>query len=155
VKGDRASSGGRRAGRTVAGMAVTLSEFLLARIAEDEATARQIGEGTRWRDDRGDVLAEHGALYWRRIAAVDEANGVSTIAAEHIARHDPARVLAECEAKRAVVQLLTESLGLLREANGEAEQMAARQGISVARLAVQALATVYAAHPDYDEAWRP
>ena len=62
-----------------------LSEFLLARIAEDEECAHRL-------------LAPY-AWGWSSFheASPDEL--------EHIARHDPARVLADCAAVRAVVGL--------------------------------------------------
>ena len=59
---------------------LTLTEFLLARIAEDEAEARKAGP--MWRNE------------W-------SAEDVDVTL--HIERHDPARVLAECEAKRRIV----------------------------------------------------
>lgn len=54
---------------------------------------------------------------------------------EHIARHDPARVLAECEAKRRIMTMDFE-----------------RYGEQVELLYM--LALPYAGHPDYEEAWR-
>ena len=51
-----------------------------------------------------------------------------------LARHDPARVLAECEAKRQIVQ----------NAQDPGDD-----------LFVAILALPYADHPDYREEWRP
>lgn len=139
----------------------TLSDFLLARFAEDEQTALQIGESSTWREDRGDVFAVAG-LRWRRVAEIDEANGVSTVAGEHIARHDPARVLAECEAKRRIVEELVrakEALAavLTYPASAERDASAALMRGIVAQLegVVALLALPHASHPDYDERWRP
>jgi hypothetical protein len=53
---------------------------------------------------------------------------------EHIARHDPARVLADVEAKRRIVEW-------------DAEQPVDRGVLNI-------LASVYADHPDYREEWR-
>src|SRR5690348_14236909 len=74
----------------------TLTEFLLARIAEDEAVA-QASAPYSWTADGGDVYAGHPT------ALIAEYVEVSWAA--HIARHDPARVLAECKAKREIVGL--------------------------------------------------
>src|SRR4051812_20108777 len=85
---------------------LTLTEFLLARIAEDEESAREATSG-RWQvaeswagpnavlNDEGHPLAVCGATV--------EGYDKPATDAEHIARHDPARVLAECEAKRRIV----------------------------------------------------
>jgi hypothetical protein len=54
--------------------------------------------------------------------------------AEHIARWDPARVLAEVEAKRAILRH--------EDVHGEGDYV------------LQALAQPYAGHPDFDPAWR-
>jgi hypothetical protein len=91
-----------------------LTEFLLARIAEDERGARQAQA-----DPHGchDVLA----------AYFDDT--------DETWRFTHARVLAECEAKR-----------LLIEIDG---RQAKDKGI------LAALALPYADHPDYDEAWKP
>lgn len=89
---------------------MTLTEFLLARIAEF-------------------LLA--------RIAE-DEAER------EH--HYDPARVLAECEAKRRIVNLSWHHFGEDDYAWGMEE--AKRQILAV-------MAAVYSDHPDYREAWRP
>jgi hypothetical protein len=67
--------------------------------------------------------------------------------AEHIARHDPARVLAECEAKRRIVEPWKYS---------ENEEMDWLYGAGALgrNFAMRALASVCADHPDYDDAWR-
>ena len=79
----------------------TLPEFILARVAEDEDMAWDAIEGdykrrARWYevDEDGDILPMLGI------------NGTWTLtSAEHAARHDPTRVLAQCAAIRAVVEL--------------------------------------------------
>lgn len=106
------------------GRVVDLSEFLLARITDDEARAARIAEG--YADE------EH---FWAPGHIVNLGALVS-----------PARVLAECAAKRQIVSLcqrlerksLNDNLWNIDEAD---EILAA-------------LALPYADHPDYDEAWR-
>jgi hypothetical protein len=61
--------------------------------------------------------------------------GGDTDDAVHIARHDPARVLAECEAKRRIVEWYGEEPGRVGPALGM-------------------LAAVYADHPEFREEWR-
>jgi hypothetical protein len=61
--------------------------------------------------------------------------------AAHIARHDPARVLRQCTAVRAVIAEL-----LRREATGDDADPSVRD-------LARELAAVYADHPDYDASW--
>jgi hypothetical protein len=68
-------------------------------------------------------------------------------AAGHIARHDPARVLREVEAKR---RIITNEQDRVLEEGPLPERM--RDGIETDVMAL--LALPYADHPDYQEAWR-
>lgn len=84
----------------------SVADVLLARIAEDEAAART---GEKWGYD---VTLDDGAT---RTAFVFDGNGRTIAAARdgatvaHIARHDPAHVLAECAAKRQLVTMWQEA----------------------------------------------
>lgn len=75
--------------------------------------------------------------------------------AEHIARWDPARVLAEVEAKRAIVDLLARQTAACPE-----DDWSVDGGIETAVLADNAryllrlLVASYAEHPDFDSTWR-
>lgn len=122
-----------------------LVEFLTARLDEDEHAARAATPGPWAVDDESyaeAVRAEDVAVVaggrWGGEASVFE----STADALHIARHDPARVLAEVDAKR---QLLA---WVLRW------PMRPHPPSSVDGV-LELLALPYADHPDYDEAWRP
>lgn len=136
---------------------MTLTDFLLARIAEDEAVARKAYPSGRWSIDTskrqvgitGDIAAQDAP--WRFAQASEGCT------AQHIARHDPARVLAECAAKRQIM----EELGLI---SGETKPgadvrrgnpLAANRVARGANRALRALASVYADHPDYRDEWRP
>jgi len=81
-----------------------------------------------------------GAAYFR--ATIPSSAGEST--ARHIARHDPARVLAECAVKRSVLDLLIADSG--------DSHNAVRRGWAV-EISHQ-YAAIYADHPDFDPAWR-
>jgi hypothetical protein len=102
---------------------MTLVEFLLARIAEDEEGAR-------------------------RASAVE--GGDFAIAAlplplmEGIRPGFPTRVLAECEAKRRIVDLYR-----------EVETDRGNDAMSRLDRVLRALALPYVAHPDYRVEWRP
>lgn len=67
-----------------------LVAFLLDRLAEDEHTARAAGSdcGPEWRETDG-----------------FDGGPISEVEARHIARHDPARVLADVAAKRRIIDL--------------------------------------------------
>jgi hypothetical protein len=125
---------------------MTLVEFLLARIAEDKAAAlaatRNAWKVDPWRNSSG--------MEFLVVADFDEGAPAFAIKnerdADHIARWDPARVLAECEAKRRIVEELGDYDDGYVWASGEASR---------AETALQALALPYADHPDYDESWKP
>ena len=137
---------------------MTLTEFLLARIASDEAVARvllrdlevQIETEGFAADERGPftparMLAAQlwahydGQTRWRNFA---RGHHIATLA-------DPARVLAECEAKRRIVE---DFEVYAADARTERTEFAAGRR-HAALLAVTQIATVYADHPDFDPAW--
>jgi len=141
--------------------ATTITEFLEARIAEDEAVARAAKSG-RWKTE----AVEHGrfAGIESRIYSLTgshillshtdgEAGQATNENAAHIARHDPARVLAECAAKRAIIE----------EHYWRSEE--GHRGCGLCNYnrdygweetgpckTIRALAAVYADHPEYQEA---
>lgn len=120
---------------------MTLTEFLLARIAEDEADAREADSG-RWLPEDKGITFEWDADDWHddetqaRLRADTRANQ------NHIANWHPARVLAECEAKRRIVEMHQRWDGDPND-YGQTEHV------------LRFLALPYSDHPDYDEAWRP
>lgn len=142
-----------------------LTDFLLARIAEDEAAARyllrdlegQIAEGGFGADERGpftptrQLAAEMWAFYagqtrWRNFAR-----------GQHIARFsDPSRVLAECEAKRRIVEahpLTSDAVGTgCRTCDLDEDGMLVMADGGCTTL--RALAFPYADHLDFREEWR-
>lgn len=113
-----------------------LVEFLTARLDEDEQAAMRVKSNWRQIGETGVIVASDGGY------AEECANGNWTGIAEHIVRHDPARVLAEVDAKRQLIDWVLKwpmRPHLPSSVDGVLER----------------LALPYADHPDYNEAWRP
>ena len=115
-----------------------LADFLLARIAEDEAVAKR--------------AVEDGAEY---LAYDNGSTGHDWLSES--GEYDPARVLAECEAKRRIVGLHTGQHECVGEKYGDPQACIyvspgfMHEDDPTLRL----LALPYAGHPEYDERWRP
>ncbi|HKY58323.1 MAG TPA: DUF6221 family protein [Aeromicrobium sp.] len=116
----------------------TLSEFLLARIAEDEVRARssyRVIDARLEVADYGDHLSMDGERMSPR---------------EYVDRfcepNPDVRLLAECKAKRRIVELHA----LWDNAEGYSPSY---WSAPVEEILAQ-LALPYADHPDFDEAWR-
>jgi hypothetical protein len=119
-----------------------LADFLLARIAEDEAVAVQLGElldmvtvADRSKLDAG-VREGMGSIF--AVADGAPADGA------------PGRLLAECDAKRRIVEdwrrwRAKEGMG------GDQRTVGLREGLE---LALKLLALPYVEHPDYRGQWR-
>ncbi len=135
-----------------------LVEFLRARLDEDEQTATTAAAATfsecpTWtskddgtgRQTHGYVMADHTA-----ICGHDDDDVLLPIA-DHIARHDPARVLREVEAKRHVLHLYDTARH--HEANAVNALPVFETTVRALRSIVQALAAVYSDHPDYQQEW--
>ncbi|WP_454049861.1 DUF6221 family protein [Cellulomonas sp. Marseille-Q8402] len=116
---------------------MTLTTFLLARIAEDERTAE------RALTDAGRSPRQH--VPGRQ---VDAGPALAELA-------DPARVLVECRVKRQVVVLADEATGLDQTVDMEREADSRHDsGIHyVGDRILRAMASVYAGHPEFDPAW--
>ena len=127
---------------------LTLAGFLLARIAEDEGDARKAGS-RKW----GSINRGWDSSDQRDIAALGDGPTerlfpVSYDYDEHVARWGPARVLAECEARRRIIAEHSDQHGCVSWQSASAYPYV---GCSVLRL----LALPYADHPEYREDWRP
>ena len=117
---------------------IDLPDFLLARIAEDEAAAREAA-----------VMPYGEEIGW--IGHVFSSERDSTPAQdEHITRWDPDRVLAECDAKRQVVDVYR-ALAVRRHDVGSIRW----HEVSAYETVLRQLALPYADHPDYRSEWRP
>jgi hypothetical protein len=114
-------------------------EWLRAQLDEDDRIAREAKAGP-WHSDGGSVYARH---------PTDEVVRYSE-SAEHIAGHDPVRVLREVEAKR---QLLAQYAEV---ADNDVDEVEYAHGWANALgTAVRLLALPYADRPGYREEWRP
>lgn len=149
----------------------TLTEFLQARLDEDELLAQAAAAfitGSHWRSHKDvvETAEDVDADYLARSVAV---SGNWTVP-EHIARHDPARVLAEVEGKRRIIaDLLAEPHFLnnsewygcraVAEGPGEDDVPTGRECTCGrdARLDqyLRLFALPFADHPDYDPGWKP
>lgn len=108
-------------------------QFLLARIADNEAAARQVQSAAK---------AAVGSASWVVVGA-DNPTGVD---------YDPARVLADCKAKRLIVEAYQRAREQALAAGAGAGGAGAAFGLM---RAVTLLAEVYADHPDFQEDWLP
>lgn len=159
-----------------------LVQFLRARLDEDEQIAQAAADGLA---DGTSAPAWHmeepceGQRHWEVWG--DEGAGQRLVHGKgrraesvHIARHDPARVLAEVDAKRqiigmhnipAVVSPKMAALGLREGESPEDDRRCAGCGLDqmddpitpdVSECPIlRALALPYADHPDYRDEWRP
>lgn len=134
---------------------VDLVTFLLERLDEDESAAQRTQPGPWMAVPAampGEVEVRHQMLDGRPDVAVAVATTHGLYCAgsdaEHIARYDPARVLAELEAKRAIV---AQCAPLLDEAPCDVDAAGADLADDVLRL----LALPYAEHSDYQQEWKP
>jgi len=123
-----------------------LTEFLLARGAEDEAVARAAEGGALWEQSRDPAVITGLTPFDGGVRA----SAQSVAIAAHIARHDPARVLAECEAKRELVT----NLARVCE-DGRCWQCGSANVLDLRDAVLLTLASVYSTHPDYRAEWRP
>ncbi len=143
---------------------MTLTEFLLARIAEDEAVAaaavsRRDGVD-KWEAVGSGTVVGPGYDKVKHVMLPSSEDG----AARHIARHDPARVLAEVEAKRRIVgiheldPIEVYSWGTTGGGCGLCDHSCETGGDTWGHdpcETLKALALPYADHPDYRQEWKP
>lgn len=169
----------------------TIADFILARVGEDEAAARaaspggwsygdadSVAGGSLYDETRmiGEVYYEQptdhdGSIVRHLLAPEADANG------RHIARHDPARVLAQCAAYRAIVEehkswpvLVERPPAFAKLTGGDPNSIALRVSQQINWLTEQeyrerfgdepptapilrALASIWADHEDFREEW--
>jgi hypothetical protein len=130
---------------------IPLVEFLTTRLDEDEQTARlaaRMAAAQQVKVDAGDESMTTRLMPLLNDMLDDEAVRAYLLdPPRHAGANDPARMLREVEAKRAIV----ESAAMPVAATQEARLGWEAQGDTILR----ALATVYSDHPDYRDEWRP
>jgi hypothetical protein len=127
---------------------MTLTDFLLARIAEDEAVAQRVVDSP----DRN--------RYCDRVSFREYGDEASLVYHGAIVGSTPARVLAECEAKRRIVELHSDDTGHecpspphgITEFYGGEPDEDAPDGDWCPTL--RALAQPYADHSDFRDEWK-
>jgi hypothetical protein len=121
-----------------------LADFLLARIAEDEAAS--LAAAT--------VRVGLPSIPSAPLAREWTAEGVRALlphaVAGHVARWDPARVLAECQAKRRIVDTCVPRVEITDMGSADRQFIPGPPDMALLRL----LALPYADHPDYRSEWR-
>ncbi|MEU5426885.1 DUF6221 family protein [Streptomyces olivoreticuli] len=152
-------------------MTADLAAFLRARLDDDEQAARAAKPGPWIRHDHvagehADDAAPDGRPYGSAVAdcrRVPDGYGVPN--ALHIVRHQSARVLAEVEAKRRLVDLhqgegefpkcavCAQPETFDEDVDGNQERF--RWAESTPCLTLRLLALPHADHPDYRQEWRP
>lgn len=136
----------------------TLADFLLARIAEDEA-ASIAAPGASW---EAECIGSEGYVVYGpvRVDGLGRTQSArctyerwedNKANAVHIARHDPARVLAECAAKCRIVEMHGGAPPFYVDPCDAHDPITCE---TVPCPTLIALAARYADHPDFREDWR-
>jgi len=132
-----------------------LAAFLLARIDDDETAAKEAGANV-WTEQSSCVL-DTGE--WPDGV---HALGDSRVT-RFIAEHDPARVLAECDTKRRIIDLhaslpqppMLRAVGNVCAECSSSFEDGHVEGVAWPCDTLRLLALPYADHPDYREEWKP
>lgn len=149
-------------------MSGRLAAFIAARLDEDEAIARAATPGPWAAPARvmdGNVVTSltypGGANgYVGGVPVMSDDESRSWADQEHIARHDPGRVLREVEAGRAILAMYEECDGYdlpegVHDSRDPDEREADAASKATLRDVLEALAAVWSDHPDYEQAWKP
>lgn len=124
-----------------------LVTWLRAQVDDDERVAREAG-GDRWRADHDDLTAH---ILDERGWSVAYQDSLNDQQAEHVARWDPARVLAEVDTKRRILDQCVEMLRVDSSYGGSTDpDVLDPAAWNVLRL----LALPYAGRDGWREEWR-
>src|SRR5260221_9892636 len=130
-----------------------LATFLEARIADDEAPALAVGGSPEWQHDGSGQVFNGGSVCFLHA-------GPFTRMAHYIARHDPARVLREVDAKRKIVAEHAREPGMLPPScvrcceTNTAQYPQRWEALMWPCPTVRAVVAVWSDHEDYDPAWK-
>jgi hypothetical protein len=137
-----------------------LVAFLNARLGEDEVAALRAQEAApeqsgHWhsayaRDDLdpSDWLIATVPLSFTPVAGP----GLNQATAAHIARHDPARVLREVEAKRKILAEIVPAMDRMED-QIDAEWGTGHDPLVESVALLRIMTAVYGDHPDFDPTW--
>jgi len=135
-----------------------LVQFLRARLDEDEQAIEAPETWTEFDETQGTRRVDVDHSFERVTACTRAWRGV------HIARHDPARVLREVEAKRQVLKLHERHTVVVskycapppaRRVTRSCEPSYQFPELSWPCATLRLFALPYADHPDYQETWKP
>jgi hypothetical protein len=140
-----------------------LIAFLRDRLSEDEQAARIIEPGGGHQPVRWTAKPASSGTWTHLVAEVRFADDPPEIHEDyvvalvrddraewaHIARHDPARVLAEVAAKRQIINRYTAQTAIQYENSIEEDRAWVLESV------IRLLALPHASHPAYRESWRP
>ena len=146
---------------------MTVTEFLNARLDEDEAAGKACGDCDgylTWFDSRvlasGDhtIRTQPGNRTVARIRRDDVEGDFGHLlnpdaVAVHIARHDPARTLREVAAKRAIITRYAAVLQSFNDRGNGLWPDVSRREKSHAYATLCDLAAIWSDHPDYRDGW--
>ena len=127
---------------------MNIIEFIEARIAEDEAAARNARPGP-WIDTRdtgtriGPEIGD-GYLMVPELELAPCEDYIPNADTTHIARHDPARALRQCKSIRTTIKHLedlSDTIHMPWYVSPKAEA------------ALEAIAAIWSDHPDYEQEW--
>jgi hypothetical protein len=140
--------------------------FLNARLDEDERHAKQAAAAghranprhkwivEEWRSDNPSAVPTASYVNDEHEMGVAVVNG--SYAADHIARHDPARVLRDVAAKRRVLsEVIPEFLSCEATVRNEFDVGSTSDEMwhEGSNMLLRLMAAPYADHPDYDPTW--
>ena len=132
---------------------MNIIDFLNARITEDETLANAAIQPEEMHPYGDTTLPQTSIAAWG-----DEVRGyLGGTWGEHCANWHPARVLAECAAKRAIMEQATVATGLDMSVDNEygIEPRNTKEDPYCGNVILYHLATTYADHPDYQQEWAP
>lgn len=128
---------------------MTLAEFLLARIAEDESVVRAATAPGEMHPYGDPELSESSID-----AFPDQVRGyLGGTWGEHCARWSFERVLAECEAKRRIVKAARMAIQNSDNVPDDTEHARIHGYATGLEMVLDLIALPYASHPDYLEEW--
>ncbi|PKV80892.1 DUF6221 family protein [Nocardia fluminea] len=129
----------------------TIEDFITQRLAEDERQAGVAAEarGDHWCADYDGVAGPHGRVGY----------DMDTNVIDHIANHDPARVLRQVAAVRDILGLAQSAMGAHQAdyepgGTGDEAMYGYRMGAAFAYDPVlKAIAATWSDHPDFQPEW--